>query len=157
VLADLDRLSALPLGNALFESALTLLRTVGGASGPLYGTLFMTLGRQLPPEASREHLVAAFAAAVDAVKHRGKSDAGEKTMLDVLVPVLGALREPGSSALGQRLRTAAREAAAATIPMQATRGRASFLGERSIGHMDPGARSSELIIQAVTEFLEARA
>jgi dihydroxyacetone kinase-like protein len=157
VLADLDRLSAQPLGQALFEVAMALVRTIGGASGPLYGTLFMTLGRQLPPEARREDVVKAFAAAVEAVKQRGKSDAGHKTMLDVLVPVLETLRRSnGSAGLGARLRATAHDAARATIPMQATRGRASFLGERSIGHMDPGARSSELIIEAVTEFVEAR-
>jgi dihydroxyacetone kinase-like protein len=155
VLADLDRLSALPLGQALFDAAMLLVRTIGGASGPLYGTLFMTLGRQLPPEASREDVVNAFAAAVDAVKRRGKSDAGQKTMLDVLVPVLETLRQTdGDANLAARLRATAREAAQGTIPMQATRGRASFLGERSIGHMDPGARSSELMIEAVAEFME---
>ena len=155
VLADIDRLGALPLGDALFEGAMALVRTIGGASGPLYGTLFMTLGRQLPARASREDLVRAFAAAVDAVKRRGKSDAGQKTMLDVLVPVLDALRDAGGPDVCLRLRATAREAAQATVPMLATRGRASFLGERSIGHMDPGARSSELIIDAVTEFVDA--
>jgi dihydroxyacetone kinase-like protein len=155
VLADLDRLSALPLGQALLDAAMVLVRTIGGASGPLYGTLFMTLGRQLPAEASREDVVQAFSAAVDAVKRRGKSDAGQKTMLDVLVPVLETLRKTDSDAnLAARLRATAREAAQGTIPMQATRGRASFLGERSIGHMDPGARSSELMIEAVAEFME---
>jgi dihydroxyacetone kinase-like protein len=157
VLADIDRLSALPLGEALFDGAMALVKTIGGASGPLYGTLFMTFGRQLPAQASRQDVVRAFAAAVDAVKRRGKSDAGQKTMLDVLVPVLDVLRKSnGAADLGALLRTAAREAAEATVPMQATRGRASFLGERSIGHMDPGARSSELIIGAVTEFVDAR-
>jgi dihydroxyacetone kinase-like protein len=153
VLADIDRLGSLPLGDALFEGAMLLVRTIGGASGPLYGTLFMTLGRQLPVQASRQDMARAFAAAVDAVKRRGKSDAGQKTMLDVLIPVLDALRNSNGSDVCLRLRTTAREAAQATVPMQATRGRASFLGERSIGHMDPGARSSELIIEAVTEFV----
>jgi dihydroxyacetone kinase-like protein len=157
VLADIDRLSTLPLGEALFDAAMALVKTIGGASGPLYGTLFMTFGRQLPAQANRQDLVRAFAAAVDAVKRRGKSDAGQKTMLDVLVPVLDALRKSdGAADLCTRLRTTARDAAKATVPMRATRGRASFLGERSIGHMDPGARSSELIIEAVTEFVDAK-
>jgi phosphoenolpyruvate---glycerone phosphotransferase subunit DhaL len=153
VLADIDRLGSLPLGDALFEGAMVLVRTIGGASGPLYGTLFMTLGRQLPAQASRQDLVRAFAAAVDAVKRRGKSDAGQKTMLDVLIPVLDVLSSANGADVCLKLRTTAREAAQATVPMQATRGRASFLGARSIGHMDPGARSSELIIEAVTEFV----
>jgi phosphoenolpyruvate---glycerone phosphotransferase subunit DhaL len=153
VLADVDRLGALPLGDALFEGAMALVKTIGGASGPLYGTLFMTLGRQLPAQASRQDLARAFAAAVDAVKRRGKSDAGQKTMLDVLIPVLDVLRNANGADVCLKLRTTAHEAAQATVPMQATRGRASFLGARSIGHMDPGARSSELIIAAVTEFV----
>jgi dihydroxyacetone kinase-like protein len=153
VLADIDRLGSLPLGDALFEGAMVLVRTIGGASGPLYGTLFMTLGRQLPAQASRQDMARAFAAAVDAVKRRGKSDAGQKTMLDVLIPVLDVLSSGNGADVCVKLRTTAREAAQATVPMQATRGRASFLGARSIGHMDPGARSSELIIEAVTEFV----
>jgi dihydroxyacetone kinase-like protein len=153
VLADIDRLGSLPLGDALFEGAMVLVRTIGGASGPLYGTLFMTFGRQLPAQASRQEMARAFAAAVDAVKRRGKSEAGQKTMLDVLIPVLDVLSSGNGADVCLRLRTTAREAAQATVPMQATRGRASFLGARSIGHMDPGARSSELIIEAVTEFV----
>lgn len=156
VLAELDRYSALPLGEALTGVGVALVRSVGGASGPLYGTLFMALGKSLPAEASREGVAHALAAAVDAVKARGKSDVGQKTMLDVLVPVLQALRESNGD-LALRLRAAAQSAAAATVPMRATRGRASFLGERSIGHMDPGARSSELMVQAVADVLEGRA
>jgi len=156
VLAELDRYSALPLGEALKGVGGALVRSVGGASGPLYGTLFMAFGKSLPPEASREGVARAFAAAVDAVKARGKSDVGQKTMLDVLVPVLLALRESNGD-LPAQLRAAAQSAAAATVPMRATRGRASFLGERSIGHMDPGARSSELMVQAVADVMEGRA
>ena len=95
----------------------------------------------------------AFAAAIDAVKARGKSEAGQKTMLDVFFPVLDVLRE-GGDGLPARLRATARAAAENTIPMRAIRGRASFLGERSIGHMDPGARSSELIVDAVADVME---
>jgi dihydroxyacetone kinase-like protein len=156
VLAELDRYCTLPLGEALRGVGVALVRSVGGASGPLYGTLFMELGKSLPPDASREGVARAFGAAVDAVKARGKSDVGQKTMLDVLVPVLQALRESDAD-LPARLRAAARAAAAATVPMRATRGRASFLGERSIGHMDPGARSSELMVQAVADVLESTA
>jgi phosphoenolpyruvate---glycerone phosphotransferase subunit DhaL len=98
----------------------------------------------------------AFAEGVESVKRRGKSDAGAKTMLDVLVPALGALREHGEAALGE-LRRAASEGREATKPMRATRGRASFLGERSVGHHDPGATSSCVLIHAVCDVLEGRA
>jgi dihydroxyacetone kinase-like protein len=152
VLADLDRISALPTGEALKAVGMTLVMKVGGASGPLYGTLFMSLGKALPQELTVAGIADAFAVAVDAVKARGKSDAGEKTMLDVLVPLLQVLRS-GADDLPKRLRVCASEAARATVSMKATRGRASFLGERSIGHMDPGARSSELITHAILNVL----
>ena len=127
---------------------------VGGASGPLYGTLFMSLGKSLEDEVTREQVADAFAAAIEAVKARGKSDVGQKTMLDVLYPVLAALRD-GNPGLTVRLRAAANAAAKDTIPMRAIRGRASFLGERSIGHMDPGARSTALIVDAVADVMES--
>jgi dihydroxyacetone kinase-like protein len=110
------------------------------------------LGKALPQELTVAGIADAFAVAVDAVKARGKSDAGEKTMLDVLVPLLQVLRS-GADDLPKRLRVCASEAARATVSMKATRGRASFLGERSIGHMDPGARSSELITHAILNVL----
>jgi dihydroxyacetone kinase-like protein len=148
VLADLDTQAVRPLPEALKAAGMTLVMKVGGASGPLYGTLLMTLGKELPAEPSRDDLVRAFGAAIEAVKARGKSDVGQKTMLDVLVPVREAL------AAGRDPRGAADAAAEATIPMKAIRGRASFLGERSIGRMDPGARSSALIVAAVCDALE---
>jgi phosphoenolpyruvate---glycerone phosphotransferase subunit DhaL len=148
VLADRDGLAAKPLPEALKAIGMALVMKVGGASGPLYGTLFMTLGKELPPEPTTADLVRAFDAAITAVKARGKSDVGQKTMLDVLAPSRDAL------AAGKEVRLAADEAAAATIPMRAIRGRASFLGERSIGHMDPGARSASLMIAAVCTVME---
>ena len=156
VLADLDQYSAMTLGEALKGVGMALVKNVGGASGPLYGTLFMALGRSLPQDASSAGIAQALGAAVDAVKARGKSDVGQKTMLDVLVPVLRAVREANDD-LPSQLRATAHAASAATVPMRATRGRASFLGERSIGHMDPGARSSELIVQAVADVMEGKA
>ena len=152
VLADLDRTSMQPTGEALKAVGMALVMKVGGASGPLYGTLFMSLGKALPADVTVAGLADAFAAATDAVKARGKSDAGSKTMLDVLVPLLQVLRSGGGD-MAERLRACATESAAATIPMKATRGRASFLGERSIGHMDPGARSSELIVHAILDVI----
>ena len=151
VLAELDTLKEKPLGEALKTGGMKLVMSVGGASGPLYGTLFMTLGKGLGDGLDREAVGTALSAAIDAVKARGKSDVGHKTMLDVRAPACAALQDGGSLS---DIRTAADAAAEATIPMQAQRGRASFLGERSIGHMDPGARSSALIISAVCNVLE---
>jgi len=153
VLAAVDELSARNLGESLKGVGTTLVMKVGGASGPLYGTLFMSLGKTLNDEVNCAQIADAFAAAIEAVKARGKSDVGQKTMLDVLFPVLDVLRE-GGAGLPLRLKATAREAAEKTIPMRAIRGRASFLGERSIGHMDPGARSSELIVDAVADVME---
>jgi dihydroxyacetone kinase-like protein len=155
VLAKLDQLAARPLPKALVDTGMTLVMKVGGASGPLYGTLCMALGKSLSEEAPvAKEFGPALTTAVAALKRRGKSDAGQKTMLDVWVP-LCALLESGPASLAQ-VRTLAAEAAESTVPMQATRGRASFLGERSIGHMDPGARSSQLIIEAACDVLEGR-
>jgi len=151
VLADLDAHAARPLPEALKAIGMALVMKVGGASGPLYGTLFMTLGKELPVDPSIADMARALGAAVEAVKARGKSDVGQKTMLDVLAPVRDALaadRDP---------RAAAAKAAEATVPMKAIRGRASFLGDRSIGHMDPGARSSSLIVAAIVDVMERRA
>ena len=153
VLAAADELSAKSFGESLKGVGTTLVMKVGGASGPLYGTLFLSLGKALADEVSREQVADAFAAAIDAVKARGKSEAGQKTMLDVFLPVLAVVRE-GGKGIPARLRATARAAAENTVPMKAIRGRASFLGERSIGHMDPGARSSELIVDAVADVME---
>jgi dihydroxyacetone kinase-like protein len=151
VRADAGATAEKPLPDALKAIGTQLVMKVGGASGPLYGTLFMALGKEIAPDAS--NLSIAFASAVEAVKSRGKSQPGQKTMLDVLAPVQVALAEGGTD-LSVRLPILAASAADATIPMLATRGRASFLGERSIGHMDPGARSSALIVASVCRALE---
>ncbi len=149
VLADLDTIVAQPLPKALHAVGMTLVMKVGGASGPLFGTLFMQLGKSLPAEPDRADAVAALTAAIAAVKARGKSDVGSKTLLDVLAPVLDALRD------GADVVAAADAAVEATKPMKAVRGRASFLGERSIGHVDPGARSVALIVRAARDALVA--
>jgi dihydroxyacetone kinase-like protein len=156
VLADLDKFSAMPLDESLKGVGMALVMKVGGASGPLYGSLFIALGKSLPAQADRTGLAQAFAAAVDAVKARGKSEVGQKTMIDVLVPVLSILKDAKSD-LPARLCAAAQEAATATIPVRAQRGRASFLGERSIGHMDPGACSAALMVCAVVDVMEGKA
>jgi len=159
VLAQLDVLAAKPLPEALKTAGTTLVMKVGGASGPLYGTLLLTLGKELPEEPDRAQASRAFRAAIEAVKKIGRSDVGQKTMLDVLAPVLAELEAdpgPDGEPLAARARRRAAAAAAATVPMRATKGRASFLGERSIGHMDPGARSSELLVEAICDVIEAR-
>jgi len=152
VLADVANLSAKPWPDFLKGVGTMLVMKVGGASGPLYGTLFMALGKELPAEPTRADLPRAFRAAIAAVQARGKSERGQKTMLDVLYPVAEALE--AGAAEGPAIARAAHAAAEATIPVKAVRGRASFLGDRSIGHMDPGARSSALMIEAVASVLE---
>jgi phosphoenolpyruvate---glycerone phosphotransferase subunit DhaL len=149
VLADKAAILAKPLPEALKAIGMTLVMKVGGASGPLYGTLFLTLGKELPAEPTLADLARALNAAVGAVKARGKADFGNKTMLDVWGPVAKHLSNGAVSF--DSVRRLAQERAEATVPMKAIRGRASFLGERSIGHMDPGARSSALMIAAICD------
>lgn len=152
LLADADALAAKPLPDALRAAGTKLVMTVGGASGPLFGTFLMALGKELPADADRAAFAAAFGKAVDAVAARGKSEQGQKTMLDVLYPVRDALVGGKSAA---EIVAIADGAAEATVPLRAIRGRASFLGDRSIGHMDPGSRSSALLVRAVAETLGA--
>jgi phosphoenolpyruvate---glycerone phosphotransferase subunit DhaL len=151
VLAGLPGFSEKPPPEMFKAIGMTLVMKVGGASGPLVGTFFMELGKALPEQATRADLVAATEKAIDAVKARGRSEAGQKTLLDVLVPVQAVFAAGGG---GQAIAAAAVAAAERTIPMLATRGRASFLGERSIGHMDPGSRSASLLIGAAVQTLE---
>ena len=152
VLADLDELVQKPLPEMFKGIGTHLVMTIGGASGPLYGTLFLALGKNLPPAPDLPGAARAFAAAVAAVKARGKSDIGEKTMLDVLAPVAKTLESAAANGasgdLTVQLRAAADRGLEATRPLRASKGRASFLGERSIGHLDPGARSSQLLVHA---------
>jgi dihydroxyacetone kinase-like protein len=158
VLAKIDSISAQPIDAALREVGKTLILSVGGASGPLYGKLFATIGQHLTEaeDLTKEHVVRACEQAISVIKTLGRSDVGHKTMLDVLVPALDQLRATNDAGSLHDVRERANEAAVETIPMVARRGRASFLGERSQGHMDPGARSSQLIVAAVCDFLEKR-
>ena len=158
VLGKLDAIGAQPLDEALKTLGKTLVMTVGGAAGPLYGSFFMAAGDALSrSKRLPEDLAEVFGSGVNAVSARGRSQPGEKTMLDVLCPVLEVLKtEAGRPDLIERVRVAASEATARTVPMQATKGRASFLGARSIGHVDPGARSSCVLLHAVCNTLEAR-
>jgi len=154
VLATLPALADKSTPEMLKAIGMTLVMKVGGASGPLVGTFFMELGKALPEEPTRAEFVAATGKAIDAVRARGRSEAGQKTLLDVLVPVQAIFAAGGDAAA---IAAEATEAAERTTPMLATRGRASFLGERSIGHMDPGSRSASLLIGAAVVTLEFEA
>jgi phosphoenolpyruvate---glycerone phosphotransferase subunit DhaL len=154
VLATLPALADKSMPDMLKAIGMTLVMKVGGASGPLVGTFFMELGKALPEEPARADLVAATDKAIAAVKARGRSEAGQKTLLDVLVPVQAIFAAGGDATA---IAAEAAEAAERTTPMLATRGRASFLGERSIGHMDPGSRSASLLIGAAVATLEFEA
>ena len=150
--ATAEEIGALPLDQALQKAGMTLVMTVGGASGPLYGSLLMGMGKGADGSAA-----AMLAEGVAAVKKRGKSEAGEKTMLDVLVPVLEAIGTAEGAEAIAAARAAADAGLAATKDLQATKGRASFLGERSVGHLDPGARSSALLVHCICDELEGAA
>lgn len=157
VLGKLDAISTQPLDEAFRTIGKTLVMTVGGASGPLYGSFFLAAGDALRGKKLPDDLADVFGSGVGAVSARGRSQAGEKTMLDVLVPVLQTLQTAAVRPdLIGRVRAAASEAVAKTASMQATKGRASYLGERSVGHVDPGARSSCLLLHAVCDTLEAQ-
>ena len=144
---------------ALFKTAgMTLVSTVGGAGGPLYGTLFLRLGTALDGKPAFEppDWGAALAAAADGVIARGKAEPGDKTMIDALVPGRDAYREAlgTGSSFGDALRAsadAAERGRDATIPLIARKGRASYLGERSAGHQDPGATSSALLLRTAAD------
>jgi dihydroxyacetone kinase-like protein len=150
-LAEADSLAAKPLPDMLKAFGMILVMKVGGASGPLFGTLFMALGKDMPPAPTIDDISRGLDNAIEAVKARGKSTVGQKTMLDVLAPVAAELAAPDRADLAARLKRTAAAAAQATVPMIAIRGRASFLGQRSVGHMDPGARSVSLIVAALCD------
>lgn len=141
--------------SALFKTAgMTLIGTVGGASGPLYGTLFLEMGKAAGERAALDQ--AAWAQVLEAglagVKARGKAQPGDKTMIDALAPAIAALERADS--LGSALAAsaaAAAQGAAATIPMIAHKGRASYLGDRAIGHQDPGATSLAMLLAALAD------
>jgi dihydroxyacetone kinase-like protein len=155
----LERLEATDgddIGASLKAVGMALVSSVGGAAGPLYGTLFLQMGQAT---AGRSELdLAGFTEALDAgvqgVIKRGKAEPGDKTMLDALGPALDALRSAGGDDVGGALEQAAeaaREGMEATVPMVARKGRASYLGERSAGHQDPGATSSHLLLKTAAE------
>ncbi|MFJ6074496.1 dihydroxyacetone kinase subunit DhaL [Streptomyces sp. NPDC093065] len=148
VAAALEKEAPETPGAVLILAGRQLISTVGGASGPLYGTLLRRSGKALgdAAEVSREQLAEALRAGVDAVRTLGGAVPGDKTMVDALVPAVDALGDSFAAA-----RAAAVEGAEATTPLQARKGRASYLGERSIGHQDPGATSAALLFEALKE------
>ena len=151
VLAERDAIVARPLPNALEDTGHVLVESIGGAAGPLYGSFFLSLARAVPPRPDRAAWTGGLRDAVSAVARRGNASPGEKTMLDVLVSAENAFSEGLNAA---RIEAAANEAAESTVPMLAKRGRAAFLAERSIGHMDPGALSSALAVAAICRVWE---
>lgn len=153
-----DSFAGKDIGNILKTVGMTLVSKVGGSSGPLYGTAFMKAGVTIGAknEIGLSDFLGALEAGVEGVKARGKSTTGEKTMLDAMVPALDAMKE--QQAAGADVKhvleagvQAAETGVEETKPMVATKGRASYLGERSIGHQDPGATSFTLLLKEIAK------
>jgi dihydroxyacetone kinase-like protein len=158
VLVRLPALADQDIGTILRQAGTTLVSTVGGSSGPLYGTAFIRAGGILAGKhsANAEELLAALEAGLEGIIARGKAQPGEKTMIDTLAPATVAFRAAVADhvELPEALRRAVAAAEIgmrATIPMLATKGRASYLGERSIGHQDPGATSAYYLVLSLLE------
>jgi dihydroxyacetone kinase-like protein len=156
VVEKLDSTEGGDIGADLKNVGMALVSSVGGAAGPLYGTLFLQMGTATAGKSELDLAgwTTAVEAGVNGVRARGKAEPGDKTMIDAWLPAIEALREGGE--LGEALKRsadAAEEGMKATIPLEARRGRASYLGPRSVGHQDPGATSSYLLLQAAAETL----
>lgn len=153
--ARLDETPGATLNEDLKAAGMTCMRVIGGSSGPVFGTLLVTLAKELPPQPRAHDFAAALAAGIAALTRLGKAEIGQKTLLDVLDPVqrLLAASDPAAPDLPTRVRQCALDSAAATAAMDAARGRASFLGDRALGHVDPGSRSMALIIVAICDRL----
>ncbi len=158
VRAKFASMATMDMATQLRTVGSTLVSTVGGASGPLYGTAFLRAGGAVAgkDDLSSEDVVAMLDAFLGGIVVRGKAKPGEKTMVDALTPALAAAKEALSQGanlaqITARAAAAAEDGMKATIPLLATKGRASYLGERSIGHQDPGATSSWLILRSLAE------
>lgn len=156
--AKLDGVPEGDVGNLLKTVGMTLVSTVGGAGGPLYGTLFLQMGTAVTgrPELSPQDWAEALTKGVEGVVMRGKAELGDKTMVDALAPARDALKEAleEGASFGDALRrsaAAAEDGMKGTIPLVARKGRASYLGERSAGHQDPGATSSYLLLKTAAD------
>lgn len=154
--ARLPELENLSLNDALKAMGMTCMSTIGGSSGPVFGTLMVTLAKTLPQTPGPADLAEALGASMAALTRLGKAEVGQKTLLDVLDPVRQVLAD-GSGDIVARVRQCAFDSAAATAQMDAIKGRASFLGDRALGHVDPGSRSMALIIGAICDSLGDRA
>ena len=145
-----ETLATQTLHEALRTMGMTCMSTIGGSSGPVFGTLLVTLSKELPAAPGPADLARALRAGIAALTRVGKAEVGHKTLLDVLDPV-ATLLEAGGNDLPARVKQCAVDAANATASMAAIKGRASFLGDRALGHVDPGSRSMALIIGVVCE------
>ena len=164
--AKLGDMAGLSLNESLRTMGMTCMSTIGGSSGPVFGTLLVTLGKELPDPPTAPALALALDAAIKALTRLGKAEVGQKTLLDVLDPVRivlgGGNSDSGSDSdsadigdgLLARVRQCGFDSAQATAQMAAIKGRASFLGERALGHVDPGSRSMALIIGSVCDGLQ---
>jgi dihydroxyacetone kinase-like protein len=158
ILAMHDELASLTPDAVLQKIGMKLLSTIGGASGPLIASFFIAMAKSAKEQSgdSLPQVATAFAAGVDAIKQRGKANIGEKTMLDVLIPVANTFVELAAQgterqAIFNALKQTAETGMLSTRDMIATKGRAAFLGERAIGHIDAGAKSSQVMIHAVCD------
>jgi dihydroxyacetone kinase-like protein len=163
LLKQSDELTELEWPPAIQKIGMTLLSTMGGASGSLFGTLFISMSKAMGDEVSLNQKVFSdiFSQGVEAVKKRGKSEAGEKTMLDVLIPVAESIKkdvttEVEFSKLLENTCRIAKRGMESTRDMIATKGRASYMEEKSLGHIDAGARTSQLMICAIVTILNCR-
>ena len=150
--AKLNTLQDASLNEALNTMGKTCIAMIGGSSGPVFGTLLMTLGKELPAKPTATDFAVALRSGIEALTRLGKAEVGQKTLLDVLDPVQKVLAAGGPDLLA-RVRQCAHDSATATALMDATRGRSSFLGDRAKGHIDPGSRSMALIIGSVCDTL----
>jgi dihydroxyacetone kinase-like protein len=160
VQTKLDALKDKDIGAIFKTVAMTLISTVGGASGPLYGTFFLQAATSTNGKTSLTHeeLAAAFGAGLHGLMNRGKAVVGDKTMVDALVPALEALKPKEGDSISvalDRAVAAAHTGAESTLPLVARKGRASYLGERSAGHLDPGAKSSVLLFKALQQAIRS--
>lgn len=158
VLAKLPALAEADIGAIFKAVGMTLLSTVGGASGPLYGTFFLQAAQPLAGRTELElnDWIAAVEMGVNGIIKRGRAEVGEKTMVDALAPALAALKAAAQAGMGwkpavQRAADAAHQGALSTVPLVARKGRASYLGERSAGHQDPGATSAFLLFDSLAQ------
>lgn len=154
--AKMEALRTQTLNEALKTMGLTCMSTIGGSSGPVFGTLLVTLGKELPAEPNAANIAQALDTSIKALTRLGKAEVGQKTLLDVLDPVRQLLNAAGDlkgPELLARVRQCADDSVQATAQMEAGRGRSSFLGDRALGHVDPGSRSMALIIGSICDVL----